>query len=127
MSKTLSLKESFKAAVHSRVFISLWIVIVLQALLLVGLVMSMGRIGAPGTPVRFDGFSTTGIFLDNGSYLLNLVAFAIIVPVINTFISLKVYSFRGRQMALTVLWITIVLMIVATIFAMALLNIGNVY
>ena len=119
--------KSFKAAAGSRVFVVLWIMILLQVLSIVTLVFVMGRIGEPGTPVRFDGFSSTGIFLNNGTYLINFAVWSVIVAVLNIFISLKVYSYRGRQIALTILWFTIVLLAVATVFVVALLNTGNTY
>ena len=122
-----TLKKSLKAAASSRVFIVLWILILLQVLGMVAFVFIIGRIGEPGTPIRFDGFSSTGIFLNNGVYLINFVVWAAIVAVLNIFISLKVYGYKGRQIALAVLWLTIVLLAIATVFVVALLNTGNTY
>lgn len=126
MSEKLSIKSAFKQAVRSRVFLALWIVIILQAVLLIVLTLSLGKVGQPGVPYRYDGFSETGIFRDNGSYLLNFVLFAIVVPILNSVVSLKMYLVRGRSVALGILWLTIVIMLVATIFTVALLNLGNV-
>jgi flagellar basal body-associated protein FliL len=127
MNKILSLKESFKEAAHSRVFIALWAVIVLQVCAMIGLVFVMGRIGQPGTPVRYDGFSATNISLDNGLYLTVFAIWAVIFAILNIVISLKTYGFRGRQVALIILWLTVSILLIATVFAVALLSAGSAY
>jgi len=125
--KELSIKESFKAAAHSRVFVVLWVIILLQAISIAITVLVVGRIGEPGTPVRFDGFSSTGIFLDNGLYLIIFAFWAFIVAILNIAISLKIFGYKGRQTALAVLWLTIVLFVIAIFFIAALLSTGNAY
>jgi hypothetical protein len=126
MDKTMSVKQAFLHAVRSRVFLTLWIIIILQIVASLILVFSFGKIGQPGVPYRFDGFSATGIFRDNGSYLLNFGLFAVVAPILNVFISLKMYAVKGRSIGIAVLWLTIVLMMITIVFLAALLNIGNV-
>lgn len=127
MSKTLTLRESFNRAARSRVFVVLWVIIALLAIVVSALTIIMGHIGQPGTPVRYDGFSSTGISLDNGLYLVVFAIWAILIAVLNIFISLKVYGLRGRQMALMVLWFTVALLLIATVFIIALLGAGSAY
>ena len=127
MNKILSLKESFKEAAHSRVFIVLWAIIVLQVCVMAALVFINGRIGQPGTPVRYDGFSDTNISLDNGLYLLFFVVWAVIFAFFAIAISLKIYGLRGRQIALIILWMTIGILLIATVLIMALLGAGSAY
>ena len=126
MSEKNNLKTAFQQALGSRVFLALWAFIILQSIALIILVLSFGKIGQPGVPYRYDGFSSTGIFRDNGSYLLNLVLFAVAVPVLNSLISLKLYAVRGRNVGLGILWLTVIIMLIATVFVVALLNLGNV-
>jgi hypothetical protein len=126
MNGKVSLKSAFTQAIRSRVFLVLWIIIIVQAVFLVLLTLSLGKIGQPGVPYRYDGFSATGIFRDNGSYLLNFIFFAVAVPILNSFVSLKMYAVRGRSVGLGILWLTVVIMLAATIFVVALLNLGNV-
>jgi hypothetical protein len=126
MSKNNSLKVAFQEALRSRVFLVLWVIILLQTVALVILTLSLGKIGQPGVPYRYDGFSATGIFRDNGSYLLNFALFAVVVPILNSLISLKMYVVRGRNVGLGILWMTVIVMLVATVFVVALLNLGNV-
>lgn len=123
---SFNFKDTFKEISTSRVFVTLWIVLALQALIMLVITIVKGHIGSPGIPVRYDGLSNTGIFLANGSYLLNLGAFAVLVPVLNIIISLKIYAVRGRQLALLVLWATVVIMLIATVFTLALLGLGNI-
>ncbi|GHU08244.1 hypothetical protein FACS189431_4160 [Alphaproteobacteria bacterium] len=131
MSKVITLKEAYKEALHSRVFIALWLVIVLQVVIFLVMLFTIGRIEAPNAPIRCDGFQAThcvdgGIVVANGSYLVNFAILAIIVPIINVFTSLKLYAYKGRQIGLAVLWLTIVIFIIATVFVAALLGIGNI-
>jgi hypothetical protein len=126
MNGKINLKSAFQQAIRSRVFLVLWGVILIQAVVLIVLTLSLGRIGQPGVPYRYDGFSATGIFRDNGSYLLNFIFFAVAIPIVNSLVSLKMYAVRGRSVGLGILWLTVVVMLIATIFVAALLNIGNV-
>jgi hypothetical protein len=126
MNKAITLKEAFRQAVSSRVFVSLWVIIALQIVLTLILLFSMGKIGQPGVPYRHDGFSDTSIYRDNGSYLLNFAFFTFFVPILNVVVSLKMYAVKGRNVGLAVLWLTIVVLSVAIVFLTALLNIGNV-
>jgi hypothetical protein len=120
------LKGAFREAVKSRVFLTLWVIIIIQTVLFLIIVLSMGRIGEPGVPVRHNGFEcATCINSDNGSYLLNFVFLAIVLSVVNVLVSLKLYSVKGRNIALTVLWLTIVVFAIALFFVLGLLNRGN--
>ncbi|MDR3125717.1 MAG: hypothetical protein LBU20_01420 [Candidatus Nomurabacteria bacterium] len=126
MNGRISLKTAFVQAIRSRVFLALWIFIVVQTVVLIFLTLSLGKIGQPGVPYRYDGFSATGIFRDNGLYLLNFAFFAVAIPILNSLASLKMYAVRGRSVSLGILWLTVIIMLAATIFVAALLNLGNV-
>jgi hypothetical protein len=52
--------------------------------------------------------------------------FAVAIPVLNSLVSLKMYAVRGRSVGLGILWLTVVIMLVAAVFVVALLNLGNV-
>lgn len=125
MDTNLTIKTAIKQASKSRVFVALWIVLLIEAIILIVFTFMFAKIGQPGVPYRYDGFSNEGIFRDNGSYLLNFLLFAIVVPVLNSVISLKMYAIKGRNLGLATLWISIVIMIVAIIVAAALFGLGN--
>jgi len=126
MDKKMTISTAAKHAVKSRVFMALWVVLVLEAIALVVLTFALAKIGQPGVPYRYDGFSTAGIFRDNGSYLLNFALFAAVIPVVNSLVSLKLYAVKGRSIGLAVLWVSVVIMAVAIVFAAALFGLGNV-
>jgi len=121
-----SLKDTFNEAIRSRVFLALFIIIAIEAIAFVILVLSMGKIGVPQVPVRFDGFSYTELFRENGSYLINFAVFGVVVAVANIMVSLKLLHTKGRTMALGILWLTIAIFIILTIILLALLRIGSV-
>jgi hypothetical protein len=126
MNGKVNLKTAFTHAIRSRVFLALWMLILVQMIVLIVLTLVIGKVGQPGVPYRFDGFSATGIFRDNGSYLLNFILFAVAIPILNSLLSLKMYAVRGRTVGLGILWLTVVIMMIAIIFVVALLNLGNV-
>jgi hypothetical protein len=126
MSKKMTISAAAKHALGSRVFLVLWALLVVEAVALIILTFALAKIGQPGVPYRYDGFSMAEIFRDNGSYLLNFVVFAVVVPVVNSLVSLKLYAIKGRNIGLAVLWLSVVVMAVAIVFAAALFGLGNV-
>jgi hypothetical protein len=124
--QTITIKQAFGQAAKSRVFITLWVVIGLQMILALILLFSVAKIGQPGVPYRYDGFSDTSIYRDNGSYLLNFGFFVLVIPFLNVLVSLKLYAVKGRNIGLAALWITVAVLTIAVVFLLALLNIGNV-
>ena len=121
-----SIKKTFTEAIRSRVFLTLFVIIIIEAIAFIVLVLSMGKIGVPQVPVRYDGFSFTEIFRQNGSYMINFAVFGAIVAVTNILISLKVYYTKGRAIALGVLWLTVVVFVILMIILLALLETGSV-
>ena len=121
-----SLKTTFNEAIHSRVFLALFVIIIIQAIAFAILVFSMGKIGVPQVPIRFDGFSFTELFRENGSYLINFAVFGVVVAVMNILVSLKLYHTKGRAMALGVLWLTVAIFVILTVILLALLGLGSV-
>lgn len=125
MNKNITIKVAAKQALKSRVFVILWVALLIEAIILIAVTLLFAKIGQPGVPFRYDGFSTEGIFRDNGGYLLNFLAFAVVVPVLNTLLSLKMYAVKGRNIGLAVLWLSIVIMTIAIVFVSALFGLGN--
>jgi len=121
-----SIKDTFLEAIRSRVFLALFIIIIIEAVVFIIFVLSMGKIGVPQVPIRFDGFSFTEIFRENGSYLINFAVFAAVVAATNILVSLKVYRTKGRNIALGVLWLTVAIFIILTIILLALLGTGSI-
>lgn len=125
MNKNLTIKAAAKQAVRSRVFIILWVALLIEAIALIILTLVLAKTGQPGVPYRYDGFAAEGIFRDNGSYLLNFLVFAIAVPVLNSLVSLKMYAIKGRNLGLAILWLSVVIMAIAIVFSVALFGLGN--
>lgn len=125
MDKKLTIIEAAKQATSSRVFVLLWVVLAIEAISLIALTLMYAKIGQPGVPYRYDGFSAEGIFRDNGGYLLNFLLFAAAVPILNSLISLKMYVIKGRNIGLAVLWLSVTIMTVAIVFVAALFGLGN--
>ena len=128
MEKTskITLRDAFKEAVKSRVFMTLTIIVLVQLVVFLILLFTMGKIGSVQVPVRYDGFSYTELFRDNGSYLLNFAFFGVVVFIANILVALKMYSKKGRLATLAILWLTIAIFLIATILLISLLGVGSV-
>ena len=56
MKKDQSLKNAFTAVRQSRMFVLLWIVMIVEVVFIKLLTCFYARLWQPGVPVRFDGF-----------------------------------------------------------------------
>jgi len=77
-------------------------------------------------PIRFDAFSIEKYFRDQWFYLFNFIIFGVMVFFLNGLISLKILDIKGRQLALSFLWVTIVILFIATVLMAAILKIAGI-
>lgn len=66
-------------------------------------------------PVRYTSFGITNFYRDKWYYLLAFLLFAIAVAVFHVLISLKLYALKGRGMAVSFVWLSVVLLSVASV------------
>ena len=124
--KQITLSGAFKEAVKSRVFLVLTVILVVQLVAFLIIVLSIGKVGSVQVPIRYDGYSYTNIFRDNGSYLLNFAFYGIVLFCANILVSMKLYIKKGRSMALGVLWLTVAVFFISTVILLVLLSTGSV-
>ncbi|MCL2451840.1 hypothetical protein FWD20_03145 [Candidatus Saccharibacteria bacterium] len=122
----MKVKNLFLEAIKSRIFSALWVVILLQVISLVILVATNIHSNHLQIPVRFNAFSTSQYFRDQWFYLFNFIIFGITILIANGLISLKILEVKGRHLALSFLWFTVAILLIATILIASILRIAGI-
>lgn len=115
----MTIKETFSKAWRDRTFILLWAaLIILAVIVIVGGAFTI-RPSELQVPTRYSAFGITNFYRDKWYYALGFLAFAVVVAVMHVLISLKLYSVKGRRLAVAFLWLSLLVMAMAaaTIFA----------
>ena len=121
----MKIKQLFREAVKSRIFMALWIVSLLQTVVLITMTLLNTRAGL-----------TIQTHCDLGSsvpdcthaeapwyYTLNFAAFALVIFALNILVSLKLLQVKGRALALAWLWLMVAVTLVAGVLIMAILHV----
>lgn len=74
-------------------------------------------------PVRFSGFSVSGFYTDKWYYLLTFVGYALGILVLHSAIAAKLYRLKGRVAAISFLWLSVAVLVVAAVYIRAILHI----
>lgn len=122
----MSIKPLLLEAIKSRIFVALWVVILLQTIALVILVAVNVHPSQLQVPVRFDTFSTTQYFRDQWFYLFNFIGFGVVMLSVNGLISLKILEVKGRHLALSFLWLTAAMLLIAIVLIAAVLRVAGI-
>lgn len=74
--------------------------------------------------VHYTAFGETNFYRERWFYLMNFVAFGLVVGVVHTVLSVKLYLQGRRPIALFFLWFSIFLILVAFLLSRAVLNVA---
>ena len=112
----MELKKLFREASKSRTFVALWILNLAQAITLAILVLVNTHSGLTLQTHCDIGGSVPDCTSAEAAwyYLYNIAIFAIIMLALNALVSLKLFSLKGRQVALTWLWLTTIILLIVT-------------
>lgn len=119
------IKQSFTPVIADRRF--LWVCI---SLLTVGIICSL-IVGLNIHPSdvtvysRYTAFGEAHFYKSHWQYLLLFVLFNIIVIVAHSAIMVKLYAIERRQTALLIGWIGIIILLVATVYALSVIQLGQ--
>jgi len=122
----MKVKNILLEAVKSRIFVALWVLMLVEIIILVILVAMNIYPRQLQIPIHFDAFSTEQYFRSQWFYLFNFIAFGITVFVLNTLIGLKILDIKGRHLALGFLWTTVTVLSIATILIAAVLKVAGI-
>lgn len=115
--------ESLKELIRDR-----YLLFLLSFLILLSIILSIA-IGFAIRPSElqlvshYTAFGITHLYRDQWFYLLNFVAFELIVAVLHSVISIKLSITKGRPLAIAFAWLGVVIVILGWVMAMALLNV----
>lgn len=70
-------------------------------------------------PVRYTSFGITNFYRDKWYYLLAFVVFGLAVAVMHALISLRLYALKGRGMAVSFIWLSVIMLVIAAVFIYA--------
>jgi hypothetical protein len=122
----MKVKDTFLQAIKSRTFVALWVLILVQVIILTILVAVSVHPRQLQIPVRFDAFAPEQYFRDQWFYIFNFLIYGIVVFFTNTLISLKILDVKGRHLALGFLWLTIAILLIATVLIAAILRVAGI-
>lgn len=113
-----------KQMVGDRAFLAAWaaIGVVLLVIVLIGVVYI--RPSDLQVPVRYSGFGITHFYRSKWYYEMVFIVFAVLVAVFHTLISAKLLDVKGRQFALGFLWLTVVILVIAAVFTLAIFRVA---
>ena len=122
----MELKLPFKEALRSRAFVALWGIMFAQIVVLVIISSLYIHVSQLQVPVRYNAFAEAQYFRAQWFYLFNFIGFGVVVFIFNSLISLKLLSVKGRHLALSFLWISIIVLAVAILLITAILRVAGI-
>lgn len=111
--------------VRDRSFWAAWTVIGLVLVIIIAIGAVYIRPSDLQVPVRYSGFGISHFYRDKWFYQITFIVFALVVAVFHTLISAKLFQVKGRQFALGFLWLTGVILLIGTVFILAILRIAS--
>lgn len=118
----MTLKQSFQEVYQDRSFI---IVGLLMLLLVVAAVVLTAYFVRPSDfqlPNRYSAFGVTNIYRGNWYYAFNFLGLSLLIAVVNSFVSLKLYASKGRRLALSYAWLSLLTLVITVITMAAILR-----
>ncbi len=122
----MELKLLFKEASRSRAFIVLWGIMLIQIIMLVIIASLYIHASQLQVPVRYSAFAEAQYFRSQWLYLFNFIGFGVVVFILNSLISLKLLGVKGRHLALSFLWTSIIVLAVAILLIAAILRVAGI-
>lgn len=121
----MTFKQSFKEVSTDRSFV----IVGLVGLLLVASTIVLGLVNIRPSdfqlPSHYSAYGVTNIYRDKWFYALNFIVFTVVVLIINSLISLKLFSAKGRRTALVCMWLTILLLLISVVTVAAILQLNS--
>lgn len=123
--ESMNIRQAIGRVVADRPFLWLGIVV-----LLVGVICCMivgFNIHASDVTVysRYTAFGEAHFYKSHWQYLLLFVLFNLMVAVVHVALMIKLHNVERRQTALLLGWIGIVILVVATVYALSVIQLGQ--
>ena len=118
----MKIKDNLRSITKDRAIIAAWFGMLLLAVSLVIVAGLQVHYSELQTLTRYTAFGDTKLYSSQWYYLLNFVAFGLVVFVLHSLISLKLYDRKGRRLTLIFLSLSIAVLIISYFIILALLN-----
>lgn len=105
--------SSFQQLAADRYLMTLIIVFLVACL---GLLIFLSTAIHPGdrqVAVHFTSFGTTNFYRDKWYYLLGFAGFVVVMAIVQTILSYKIFEKKGRELAIPFVWLGILLVAIA--------------
>lgn len=120
----MNIKANLKQMVGDRAFWAAWAAIGLMVVMIIIIGAIYIRPSDLQVPVRYSGFGITHFYRDKWYYEIAFMVFAVLVTAFHTFISARLLEVKGKQFALGFLWLTVVILVIAAVFILAILRVA---
>jgi hypothetical protein len=119
----MNFKHTLSQALGDRAFFFVWLLAVILVIVIIILGATYIRPSDLQLPVRYSSFGITNFYRDKWYYLIGFVVFALVVIVMHTGISLRLLAAKGRAFAIGFLWMTVAMLLIATVTIYALFRV----
>ena len=119
----MNFKHTLTQALSDRAFFFVWLLMTLLVVVIIVLGATYIRPSDLQLPVRYSSFGITNFYRDKWYYLINFILFGLLVLVMHTGISLRLLAAKGRSFALAFLWMTVAMLLIASVTIYALFRV----
>ena len=119
------IKQAVKQVLSDRPFLLLSILIIIIAFIYCITVALNIHPSDVTVYSRYTAFGEAHFYKNHWQYLLNFVAFAPIVALAHIALMIKLHSIERRQTALLVGWLGVITLIIAFVYTMAVIGLGQ--
>ena len=119
----MNFKHTLTQALSDRAFFFVWLLMTLLVVVIIVLGATYIRPSDLQLPVRYSSFGITNFYRDKWYYLISFILFGLLVLVMHTGISLRLLAAKGRSFALAFLWMTVAMLLIASVTIYALFRV----
>lgn len=119
------MRTTFQSSIKNRAFLTPLIIGAVLVIILLIMSASHIRISELQVAVRYSSFGITNFYREQWFYQLTFVVFGLILYVMHTLISLKLYQKKGQPFAIAFLWLTVVLLAITVVTVAAIFQVAD--
>ena len=121
----MKIQENFKLILADRGYLTALVVLLVIAFGIIVMGAANIRPSELQIPVRYTSFGITNFYRDRWYYLLSLVLFAVVIAVMHTLVSVRLYTAKGRGLAVSFVWLSVIVLIIASVFIFAIFRVAS--
>lgn len=119
----MNIKENAKFILADRGYLTAVVALLAMTLVIILIGAANIRPSELQVPVRYTSYGITNFYRDKWYYLISLVLFAVAMSVMHMLISLKLYTVKGRGLAVSFVWLSVIMLVIAAVFMYAVLRV----